>query len=44
MELFCLEEFKTEFEKLKSKKSYRTIEEEVIDYFSKNPLMNFVQV
>ncbi|MCC7453373.1 MAG: hypothetical protein IT222_04340 [Crocinitomix sp.] len=33
MELFCLEEFKTEFEKLKSKKSYRTIEEEVIDYF-----------
>ncbi|MDD7886332.1 hypothetical protein [Flavivirga sp. 57AJ16] len=33
MELYCLEDFKVEFEKLKSKKSYRTIEQEIINYF-----------
>lgn len=27
MDLYCLEDFKIEFDKLKSKKSYRTIEE-----------------
>jgi|SRR5690554_2687741 len=33
MELYCLEDFKVEFEKLKSKKSYKTIEQELIGYF-----------
>lgn len=33
MELYCLEDFKVEFEKLKSKNSYRIIEQEIINYF-----------
>ena len=33
MEIYCLEDFKIAFEKLKSKKSYKTIEEETINYF-----------
>ena len=33
MTLFCLEEFKVALEKLKSKKSYHSIENDVIDYF-----------
>ena len=33
MTLFCLEEFKVAFEKLKSKKSYHSIENDIIDYF-----------
>lgn len=33
MKLYCLEDFKVEFEKLLSKKSYQTIEKEIIDYF-----------
>lgn len=33
MKVFCLEDFKVEFEKLGSKKSYKTIERELIDYF-----------
>lgn len=33
MELYCIEDFKVEFEKLKSKKSYKTIEQEIINYF-----------
>lgn len=33
MDLYCLEDFKVEFEKLKSKKSYKTLEQEVINYF-----------
>ncbi len=33
MTIFCLEEFKIAFEKLKSKKSYNTIENDIIDYF-----------
>ena len=33
MKIFCLAEFKIEFEKLKSKKSYSSIENDVIDYF-----------
>jgi hypothetical protein len=33
MNIFCLAEFKVEFEKLKSKKSYNSIEGDVIDYF-----------
>lgn len=33
MELFCLEEFKVEFEKLKKKNSYSSIEGDIIEYF-----------
>jgi hypothetical protein len=33
MKIYCLEEFKEEFEKLKSKNSYKALEQEVIDYF-----------
>ncbi len=33
MDLFCLEDFKVEFDKLKSKKSYKAIEQEIINYF-----------
>lgn len=33
MKIFCLTEFKVEFEKLKSKKSYNSIERDIIDYF-----------
>ena len=33
MEIYCLENFKTEFEKLKSKKSYDKLEQEIINYF-----------
>jgi hypothetical protein len=33
MQIFCINEFKTEFEKLISKKQYSTLEKEIIDYF-----------
>lgn len=33
MDIYCLEEFKNEFDKLKSKKSYRNLEQELIAYF-----------
>lgn len=33
MEIFCLEDFKVEFEKLKGKKSYNSIEDDIIKYF-----------
>lgn len=33
MELYSLQDFKIEFDKLKSKKSYKTIEQEIINYF-----------
>ena len=33
MKIFCIEGFKLEFEKLLGKKSYKTIEEDIIDYF-----------
>ena len=33
MTIFCLEEFKVAFEKLKNKKSYNSIEKDIIDYF-----------
>lgn len=37
MKLYCLEDFKIEFDKLKSKKSYKTIEQEIINYFFEKP-------
>jgi hypothetical protein len=33
MKIFCLEEFKFEFEKLRTKKSYKSIEKDIIEYF-----------
>ncbi|MEX0811976.1 MAG: hypothetical protein WD048_07145 [Chitinophagales bacterium] len=33
MEIFCLEDFKEVFEKLKSKRTYRDIEKQTIGYF-----------
>ncbi len=33
MILFCLEDFKVEFEKLKKKNSYSSIEKDIIEYF-----------
>ncbi len=33
MNIYCLAEFKVEFEKLKSKNSYNSIEGDIIDYF-----------
>lgn len=33
MDLYCIEDFKIEFEKLKSKKSYSTIEQDIFEYF-----------
>ena len=33
MEIFCLEDFKIQFEKLISKKSYHTLSADIIDYF-----------
>ena len=33
MEIYCLKDFKIEFERLISKRSYRALEEEIISYF-----------
>jgi len=33
MKIFCLEDFKVEFEKLISKKQYKSLQQEIIDYF-----------
>jgi len=33
MKLFCLEDFKVEFEKLISKKTYKSLEQEFTNYF-----------
>lgn len=33
MKIFCLPEFKTEFEKLKKKNSYKSVEPQIIQYF-----------
>lgn len=35
MNIYCLEDFKVEFEKLNSKKSYNSFEQEIISYFFK---------
>lgn len=40
MKIYCLEDFKFEFEKLKSNKSYKTIEQEVIKYFFNKTIQN----
>ena len=33
MDVYCISEFKDQFDKLKKKKSYHTLEKEIIDYF-----------
>jgi hypothetical protein len=33
MTILCIEDFKVEFEKLKKKNSYSSIEEDIIEYF-----------
>ncbi|MBC6411401.1 MAG: hypothetical protein GDA42_13295 [Ekhidna sp.] len=33
MQLFCLDDFKVEFEKLISRKSYQDLQKEMMDYF-----------
>lgn len=33
MKLYCLEDFKVEFEKLISKKQYKSLQKEIIEYF-----------
>lgn len=33
MKIYCIEDFKKEYEKLKKKKSYNAIEKDIIDYF-----------
>lgn len=33
MDCYCIEDFKVEFEKIKSKNSYRILEQEIIKYF-----------
>ena len=33
MKIFCLEDFKDKFEKLKKKNSYSTIEKDILEYF-----------
>ena len=40
MEIFCLEEFKDEFDKLKVKKAYRTLEKDIIYYFFNKPIQD----
>lgn len=38
MEIFCLDDFKVEFDKLKKKNSYSTIEGDIIEYFFKKEI------
>ena len=33
MKIYCIDEFKTEFTRLKKKKSYETLESDIIEYF-----------
>lgn len=33
MTIFCIEDFKLQFDKLKKKNSYSSIEKDIIDYF-----------
>jgi len=38
MEIFCIEDFKIEFEKLTSKRSYKILHQEIINYFFKKSI------
>lgn len=37
MELYCIEDFKVEFERLISKKSYHNLKQDIVDYFFDKP-------
>lgn len=37
MQIYCIEDFKKEFDKLISKKSYKNLESEIINYFFNKP-------
>lgn len=41
MEIYCLTEFKSAFEKLKKNNSYRDVEKEIIEYFFKGESIDF---
>lgn len=38
MQVYCIEDFKKEFDKLISKKSYKNLESEIIKYFFNKPI------
>jgi hypothetical protein len=38
MAIFCIEEFKAEYDKLIKNKSYSTLEKDLIDYFFDKPI------
>ncbi len=40
MEIFCIEDFKVEFDKLHLKKPYKTAEQDIIDYFFNKSINN----
>lgn len=40
MVIHCLEDFKVEFDKLQGKKHYRTLQQDIIDYFFNKPIKN----
>lgn len=42
MEIYCIEDFKVEFEKLKSHKSYKSIQSDLIGYFFNKPIQNLL--
>ena len=41
MKVFCLTQFKTEFEKLLKSNSYKDLEKQIIDFFLAKLLLNF---
>lgn len=42
MTILCLEDFKTQFEKLKKKNSYSSIEDDIIEYFFNKELQQLI--
>lgn len=42
MKIFCLEDFKVQFEKLKKKNSYSSIEGDIIEYFFKKEIADLM--
>ncbi len=42
MKIFCIEDFKIQFDKLSSKKSYNPIEQDIKDYFFNKSVKNYL--
>lgn len=42
MAVYCLEDFKKEFERIKGKSSYKSLEKDIIDYFIGKPISELV--